>query len=125
MKIAFAILLAILTFLAVSSGVMKILLVQQDVEFFGRYGFSNAMLIAFGIVQLMGGVLLPLKKTRFAGAAIVAITFLISLAILLMDGNISVSIVTAIATLLLFVVMKLSWRPQSKELNGGSSRNQE
>ena len=119
MKIAFAILLAILTFLAVSSGVMKILLVQQDVEFFGRYGFSNAMLIAFGIVQLMGGVLLPLKKTRFAGAAIVAITFLISLAILLMDGNISVSIVTAIATLLLFVVMKLSWRPQSKELNGG------
>ncbi len=51
MKLAFAILLAILTFLAVSSGVMKVMLVQQDVEFFGRYGFSDAMLIAFGIVH--------------------------------------------------------------------------
>ena len=119
MKLAFAILLAILTFLAVSSGVMKVMLVQQDVEFFGRYGFSNAMLIAFGIVQLIGGVLLPLKKTRFVGAAIVAITFLISLAILIMDGNISVSIVTAIATLLLFVVMKVSWEPHAKKPHGG------
>ena len=119
MKVAFAILVALLTFLAVSSGVMKVLLVQQDVEFFGRYGFSNAMLTVFGATQLIGGVLLPLKKTRFVGAAIVAITFLISLAILLMDGNISVSIVTAIATLLLFVVMKVSWEPHAKKPNGG------
>jgi hypothetical protein len=110
MKPALAILLAILTFLAVSSGVMKVMLVQQDVEFFGHYGFSNAMLIAFGIVQLIGGVLLPLKKTRFVGAAIVAGTFLVSLAVLLMDGNMPMSIVTAVVTLLLFLVMKLSWR---------------
>ena len=110
MKPALAILLAILTFLAVSSGVMKVMLVQQDVEFFGQYGFSDAMLIAFGIVQLIGGVLLPLKKTRFVGAAIVAGTFLVSLAVLLMDGDMPMSIVTAVVTLLLFLVMKLSWR---------------
>ena len=119
MKIAFAVLLVILTFLAVSSGVTKIMLLQQDVEFFGRYGFSNTMLIAFGSAQLIGGIMMPLKKTRFGEAAIVASTFLVSLVILLMDGNIPVSIVTAIATLLLFVVMKLSWQPHAKELNGG------
>lgn len=113
MKIAFAILLAILTFLAVSSGLTKVLLMQQDVEFFGRYGFTNAALIAFGAVQLTGGILLPFKRTRFAGAAIVASTFLASLVILLMDGNIPISIVTSIATLLLFVVMKLSWRSEA------------
>ncbi|MGI9237969.1 MAG: DoxX family protein [Woeseiaceae bacterium] len=110
MKIVLAILLAILTFLAVFSGITKISLMPQDVEFFGQYGFSNAMLIVFGAVQLIGGILLPFKKTRFWGATIVAITFLISLAILLMDGNIPVSVVTAVATLLLFLVMKLSWR---------------
>ena len=109
MKIAFSILLALLTALAVLSGVAKITLVPNEVEFFGQYGFSNPMLIAFGAAQLIGGILLPWKKTRFAGAAVVAVTFLVSLAILLMDGNIPVSIVTAIATLLLLMVMKLSW----------------
>jgi len=113
MKIGFAILLAILTFLALSSGMTKLALMQQDVEFFGRYGFSNAMLVAFGVAQVLGGVMLPFRKTRFAGAAIVASTFLVSLAILLMDGNIPVSIVTLIATLLLLLVMKLSWRTKS------------
>ncbi len=112
-SIAFLILLTILTFLAVSAGMTKIVLMQQDVEFFGRYGFSNPMLIAFGAVQLIGGILLPFKKTRFTGAAIVASTFLASLVILLMDGNIPVSIVTIVATLALGAVMKLSWQSDS------------
>lgn len=113
MKIAFAVLLTVLTFLAVSSGITKIVLMQQDVDFFGQYGFSNPMLIAFGATQLIGGILLPFKKTRFTGAAIVASTFLVSLAILLVDGNIPMSIVTTVATLLLCVVMKLSWQSDS------------
>jgi len=114
MRIAFLVILAILILLAVSSGMTKILLMQQDVEFFGRYGFSNPALIAFGAVQLVGGILLPFKKTRFTGAAIVASTFLVSLVVLMMDGNIPVSIVTLIATLLLLVVMKLNWQSDSK-----------
>jgi len=110
MKIAYTILLILLTCLAISSGVTKILLMQQDVDFFGRYGFSNMMIMLFGAVQLIGGILLPFSKSRFAGAAIVAITFLISLVVLLMDGNIPVSIVTIAMTLLLGVVMKQSWK---------------
>ena len=109
MKIAFSILLVLLTALAVLSGVTKITLMPNEVEFFGQYGFSSPMLIAFGAAQLIGGILLPWKKTRFAGAAVVAVTFLVSLAILLMDGNIPISIVTAIVTGLLLMVMKLSW----------------
>ena len=103
--------LAILTLLAVSSGIAKILLMPQDVNFFGNYGFSDPILIAFGSVQLLGGLLLVFTKTRFAGAAIVAVTFLVSLALLLMEGNVPVSIVTAVATLLLGFVMKRSWQP--------------
>lgn len=109
MKIAFSILLVLLTALAVLSGVTKIILMPNEVEFFSQYGFSNPMLIAFGAVQLVGGILLPWKKTRFAGATLVTLTFLVSLAILLRDGNMAVSIVTAIVTILLIVVMKLSW----------------
>ena len=111
MKAVSIIILATLTLLAVSSGITKILLMQQDVEFFGKYGFSDPILIAFGLAQLVGGLLLVFTKTRFVGAAIVAVTFLVSLAILLIEGNVPVSIITVVATLLLGVVMKQSWKP--------------
>ena len=110
MKTVSTIILVILIFLAVSAGLTKVLLMQQDVDFFGAYGFSNPILVAYGLVQLVGGVLLAFKKTRFSGAAIVAITFLISLVVLLMDGNIPVSVATVVAMLLLGVVMKQNWK---------------
>lgn len=116
MRIGFPILLAVLTLLAVSSGIAKIALMPSEVEFFGRYGFSNPVLFAFGVAQLIGGILLPWRRTRLAGATVIACTFLVSLAILIIDGNMPISIVTAIATILLFVVMKVSWQSRSKGL---------
>lgn len=118
MKIVFSIVLVILTILAIFSGITKIMLMQQDVDFFGRYGLAGPILIAYGAVQLIGGVLLPFRMTRFAGAAIVAGTFLVSLVMLLMDGNWAVAIVTIVATLLLGVVMKLSWKTTPPKLQG-------
>ena len=115
MRIASTLVLVILVFLSIFSGVTKIALMPEDVEFFGMYGFSNPRLIAFGATQLIGGILMPFRQTRFVGAAIVAITFLVSLVLLLIDGNIPVSIVTAVATLLLGIVMKRSWSAQSAE----------
>lgn len=115
MKIVSAIVLLLLVFLAISSGMTKITLMQQDVEFFGQYGFSNPILIAFGATQLLGGLLLPFRKTRFTGAAIVAITFLVSLVLLLLEGNIPVSIITLVAMLLLGMVMKQSWPGAASE----------
>jgi len=109
MKLVYKIVLFVLVLLAISSGITKIALMQQEVAFFGRYGFTDPLLMAFGAAQLIGGLLLPFRKTRFAGAAIVAVTFLVSLALLLMDGNIPVGAITAVATLLLGVVMKNSW----------------
>lgn len=115
MKLASTIILVLLMFLAISSGVTKIALMQQDVDFFGKYGFSNPILIAFGATQLIGGLLLPFKRTRFSGAAIVAMTFLVSLVMLLMEGNIPVSIATIVATLLLGMVMKQNWNVPASE----------
>ena len=114
-KLASTIILVLLIILAISSGVTKIALMQQEVDFFGKYGFSNPILVAFGTTQLLGGVLLAFKKTRFSGAAIVTITFLISLAVLLMEGNKPVSIVTVVAILMLGIVMKQNWNVVSSE----------
>ena len=113
MKIVLSIILAILVFLAISSGITKILLMQQDVVFFGKYGFTDPILIAYGTAQLIGGILLVFRKTRLVGAIAVAATFLISLAVLMMEGNIPVSIATIVATLLLGVVAKQNWKGAS------------
>jgi len=110
MKVAYTIVLVILTFLAISSGFAKVLLMPRDVEFFSQYGFTNMILIIFGAVQLIGGILLLLGKTRFVGAAMVASTFLVSLVLLIMDRNVPVSMITIAMTLLLIVVMKQSWK---------------
>jgi len=108
MNLTFKIILAILVFLAISSGVTKIMLMPQDVEFFGAYGFSNAMLTAFGATQLIGGIIMVIPKLRMYGAIIVAITFLVSLALLVIDGNLLVAGITIVATVLLGWVAKLS-----------------
>ena len=108
MKILFNVILAVLVFLAVSAGITKIMLMQQDVEFFGKYGFTNPILIIYGVVQLLGGILLALPKTRIIGAIIVAITFLISAVILIMENNIPVTIITLISVFLLGLIIKRS-----------------
>lgn len=108
MKLVNYVVLAVLVLLAVSSGVTKIMLMQQDVEFFGQYGFTNPILIAYGIAQLVGGVLLILPGTRAFGAVTVAATFLVSAAVLLMAGKILLTIITLICILLLAYVARQS-----------------
>ncbi len=110
MKIVFRIILTILVLLAVASGTTKILLMEQDADFFGKYGFSDPILVIFGLAQLIGGLLMTFVKTRFVGATVVAITFLVSLALVLLEGNMAVSVITGVALLLLVVIMKQSWR---------------
>ena len=104
MNLFFNVILAILVFLAVSSGLTKVLLIQQDVDFFGQYGFTNPILIAYGVVQVVGGILLLLPKTRVFGAGIVAITFLISAVVLGLAGQTLMLIVTLLCVGLLFLV---------------------
>ncbi|WP_293748083.1 DoxX family protein [uncultured Paraglaciecola sp.] len=108
MKMFFNLILAILIFLAVSSGVTKVMLMQQEVEFFGQYGFTNPILIVFGTIQLFGGALLAIPKTRVIGAAIIAITFLISAVILVMASNVPMAIVTLVCIVLLGFIIKQS-----------------
>jgi hypothetical protein len=100
----------LLIFLAVSSGVTKIMLMEQDVSFFGPYGFTDQLLMGFGVTQVVGGVMMTLGKTRSIGAALVALTFIISLVLLFLEGNIMMAIITAVASILLLAVMTISWK---------------
>ncbi|MCF6193117.1 MAG: DoxX family protein [Kangiellaceae bacterium] len=106
MKTVLQINLVILVLLAISSGVTKIMLMPQEVQFFGSVGFSNLMLIIFGVSQVVGGLMLVLSKTRLIGAIIIVITFIISAVVLFMSENIVVAIITCFTLFMLSLVIK-------------------
>jgi len=100
--------LIILVLLSTSSGITKIMLMPQDVEFFGNFGFTDQILILYGVSQLIGGIMLLVKQTRCAGAIIVAITFAISAVVLLAAKQLGFTVFTVVTLLMLGVVMKQS-----------------
>lgn len=106
MKIVMKIILGVLVFLAISSGITKIMLMPQETEFFGKYGFNDIMLMIFGVIQVIGGVVMIMPKLRTYGAIAVVITFGISLILLILEGNYPVSVVTLIAMALLVLIIK-------------------
>jgi hypothetical protein len=116
MKILLKINLAILVLLAISSGVSKIMLMPQEVQFFGSVGFSNLILVIFGLFQVVGGLMLVLSKTRLSGAIVVAITFAISAIVLFISENIMVALITCFTLLMLSVVIKQSLESPKTEL---------
>lgn len=115
MKIFFNVILVFLVFLAVSSGITKVMLMPREVEFFGQYGFTNTILVIYGAIQILSGVLLALPKTRVIGAVLLATTFLISAVALVMDGNLPVTIVTLIFVFLLGVIIKQSLSKETSQ----------
>lgn len=109
--------LGILVFLAVSSGITKILLMPNDVEFFGKYGFTRALLVVFGAAQLVGGVMMVIFRTRLLGAAIVSVTFLVSAILLIMEENVPFTIATLVSLVFLGFVAQRNLRGRSNTSN--------
>jgi uncharacterized membrane protein YphA (DoxX/SURF4 family) len=93
--------IAALMFLSISSGVTKIMLMPQDRIFFIRAGFSDPLIIGFGLVQVLGGILLALPKFRKIGAITIGVTFAVSAYLLFQAGNTRLALITVAFILLL------------------------
>ena len=118
LKIAQIVVLCSLVFLAVSSGITKIMLMPQDVAFFGQYGFTHPLLMLFGAIQVIGGAMMVFAKTRLIGAVIVAVTFVISAIVLIMAGSVPATVATLIALVFLGLVIQ-----RSRAAGSPASRN--
>ncbi len=110
MNIFFKVMLVVLVFLAVSSGITKIVLTERDVEFFGKYGFTNLIVIAYGAAQLLGGILLVPPRTRITGAILIAVTFSISAILLVLDQKFLVALITLFFVAILGLIARRTAR---------------
>lgn len=81
------ILLCLVALLAVTAGAEKVIMVPQEVEFLQGFGFSVELIVGFGIVQILGALLLAIPRTTLLGLLISVLGYAVSSALIFVDGN--------------------------------------
>lgn len=86
----------LLTALSIMTGLVKLAQMEEEMALFRTIGFSDAATMAFGALQLVGGVLLLPPRTTRTGAWLMAPTFLFATGVLLANGMIPFGIVSVL-----------------------------
>ena len=79
----------LVTFLGITAGIPKVMRLPAEVTFFDNAGLSGPTIVVFGVLQMIGGVLLLFPKTRTWAAASTAIMFFSSAVMVLVSGQLS------------------------------------
>lgn len=90
----------LLTLLSISTGAVKLAGMEDELRIFREAGFSDGLIIAFGVVQLAGGVLLVPHRTTRIGAWVMLPTFAIATAVVFVNDMIPFGVAS-----LLFIAM--------------------
>jgi len=90
----------IIGLLSIAAGAAKITLVPEEVEFLSQFGFTNTLTIFFGIMQVLGGILLLVPLTRPYGSLVTAAGFALSAALLFVSGNVAFASISLLPFLL-------------------------
>lgn len=64
--------------LSISTGIFKLMQQEADVALFDKIGFNETATTLLGAVQLIGGLMLILPKTRLWGAYVMIPTFIVA-----------------------------------------------
>ena len=107
MRILKVILLTIVVLLGLGSGIAKVMLLPNEVAFFGKSGLTEIGIQIFGTIQMIGALMLPFQKWCFLGSVILIITFLSSTALILISGNVAFGIFSILPIALIVLLLKL------------------
>ena len=100
MQVARTLIIVLLVLLGAAAGLAKITLAPPEIQFFQGIGLGAPVVLAFGVLQLAGALLLVLQKTRFIGAVILDITFTLSVVMIFMAGQIGFALVAVIPVIM-------------------------
>ena len=104
MKIVSYLIIAIVTLLSIAAGLAKVMQTPQEMAFLQGAGLSPGLIVVFGLVQILGGLLLALPKTRKVGAVIAAAAFVVSAALIFMGGNLAFGLISIVPIALAGIV---------------------
>ena len=100
MHLAKKINLVLLGLLGAAAGFAKVTQAPPEIAFFQGLGLGAIVVIAFGILQLVSAVLLIFETRRYIGAILLAVTFSLSVVMILMTGQIGFALVSVIPVLM-------------------------
>jgi hypothetical protein len=120
MKIVNILIIVIVALLSIAAGLAKVMQTPQEMEFLQGFGLSPIMIVIFGLIQVVGGVLVLPAKTRLPGAVLAALAFAVSTMLIFIGGNMTFGLVSmlplAMACLIIFQSAKAGQtRPVERE----------
>ena len=92
--------LLILILLGVAAGIVKIMKMPQELEFFRAVGLTELSLVLFGAAQVCGAVLLVFRRSRSGGAVISTIMFSASAIMVFITGALGFGAVSLLPALI-------------------------
>ena len=105
MKVINIVLTTLIVLLSVAAGLAKVTQVPQEVEFLTGLGFNPTLILIFGFLQIVGGILTAIPITKLFGSAIVVIGFLVSAALVLVNGNVIFGLISMIPVIITGFIM--------------------
>lgn len=112
-RIAIAVVTILIALLSIAAGAAKVALVPDEVAFLSQFGLATVHTVSFGVVQVLGGILLVIPSTRLYGSLIAAAAFALSAALLFAAGDLTLASVSLLPVILacLLAYQTLSARP--------------
>ena len=110
MKLVNILIITIIALLSIAAGLAKVMQTQQEMEFLQSFGLSSVLIIAFGLIQISGGVLLVPRKTRMLGAVLAASAFVVSTVLIFVGGKLAFGFVSILPIALASVIIYQSAR---------------
>jgi hypothetical protein len=113
MKLALKITGILIGLLSIAAGFAKASLVPEEADFLSGLGLSETMIISFGILQILGGILFIIPKTLRYGGCVVALGFIASAILILMTGNLLFFVISCLPAALAGWIAFNSFKQQS------------
>lgn len=86
----------LLTLLSLSTAAVKLARMEAEMLIFRNVGFPDGLTLAFGLLQLVGALLLLLERTTAIGAWIMAVTFVLATGVLFANGMLAFGVASLV-----------------------------
>ena len=108
-KILYLALVAIIALLSIAAGAAKIMESPQETQFLQTFGFNSVLIITYGLVQVVGGVLIAIPKTVKWGSVVTLSAFALSTILIVLSGNYIFALISLLPILIsLFIFRQAS-----------------
>jgi len=109
-KIVNLLIVAVIALLSIAAGLAKVMQTQQEMEFLQGLGLSPALIVVFGLVQIVGGILLVPQTTRMVGAILATSALVLSTVLIFVGGNFAFGLFSTLPIALAGVIIYQSAR---------------